>query len=72
MNSGSAARNRFNENEEVEYPLAASPACGFLLTVGFLATARPEHRLMYLVAFGLRIGAAYLGALTARKMFHHA
>ena len=43
-----------------------------LLTVGFLATARPEHRLMYLVAFGLRIGAAYLGGLTARKLFHQA
>ena len=40
-----------------------------LLTVGFLASARPQDRLMYLIAFGLRIGAGYAGGLTARRMF---
>jgi hypothetical protein len=41
-----------------------------LLTAGFLATARPEHRLMYVIAFVLRIIAGYFGGLAALKMFN--
>jgi hypothetical protein len=40
---------------------------GVLLTVGFLATAKPEHRLMYLISFVLRIVAGYLGGLISQK-----
>jgi hypothetical protein len=37
-----------------------------VLTAGFLVGARPEHRLMYLVAFALRIAAGYLGGYVAQ------
>jgi len=33
------------------------------LTSPFLLSARPEHRLMYAVAFALRLGAAYLAGV---------
>jgi hypothetical protein len=39
-----------------------------LLTVGFIVTAKPEDRLMYGIAFVLRIAAGYLGGLTSQKM----
>jgi hypothetical protein len=39
-----------------------------LLTVGFLVSAKPEDRLMYGIAFVLRIAAGYLGGLTSQKM----
>jgi hypothetical protein len=38
-----------------------------LLTVGFLAGAKPEDRPMYLVAFALRILAGYLGGWVAQQ-----
>ena len=38
-----------------------------ILTLGFVFTARPEDRLMYGVAFGLRIAAGYLGGLLAQR-----
>lgn len=38
-----------------------------LLTLGFILTARPEHRLMYLIAFALRIVGGYLGGILARR-----
>jgi hypothetical protein len=40
-----------------------------ILTLGFLFTARPEDRLMYGVAFVLRIVAGYLGGLAAQHRF---
>ena len=39
-----------------------------LLTAGFLVSAKPEDRLMYGIAFALRIAAGYLGGLTLQKM----
>ena len=38
------------------------------ITTPFLLTAKPEHRLMYGVAFALRIAAGYLGAVLARSI----
>jgi len=38
-----------------------------LWTAPFLASARPEDRPMYLVAFGLRIVAGYLGGWVAQR-----
>jgi CDP-diglyceride synthetase len=40
-----------------------------ILTLGFVFTARPEDRLMYGVAFALRIVAGYGGGLVARRQF---
>jgi hypothetical protein len=40
-----------------------------ILTLGFVFTARPEDRLMYGVAFVLRIVAGYLGGLVAQRRF---
>jgi putative membrane protein (TIGR04086 family) len=40
---------------------------GVVLTGGFIFTAKPEDRLMYLVSFVLRIVGGYLGGLAARK-----
>jgi hypothetical protein len=39
-----------------------------LLTVGFLFGARPEHRLMYIIAFLLRLAAGYIGGTVAQRM----
>jgi hypothetical protein len=36
-----------------------------LLTSPFLLSARPEHRLMYCVAFALRLAAAYLAGVVS-------
>jgi hypothetical protein len=41
---------------------------GVLLTVGFAVSAKPEDRLMYGIAFILRIAAGYLGGLTSLKL----
>ena len=38
------------------------------ITMPFFLTAKPEHRLMYGVAFALRIAAGYLGAVVARSI----
>jgi hypothetical protein len=38
-----------------------------LLTFGFLFGARPEHRLMYVVSFALRIVGGYAGGLIAQR-----
>ena len=40
---------------------------GVILTLSFIFTARPEDRLMYGVAFALRIAAGYLGGLVAQQ-----
>jgi len=40
---------------------------GVALTGGFIFTAKPGDRLMYLVSFGLRIVGGYLGGLVAQK-----
>lgn len=40
-----------------------------VLTFGFIFTARPEHRLMYVIAFALRILAGYVGGLTAQSRY---
>ena len=40
-----------------------------ILTLGFIFTATPEDRLMYGVAFVLRIAAGYLGGLAAQRRF---
>jgi hypothetical protein len=37
------------------------------ITLPFFFAAKPEHRLMYGVAFALRIAAGYVGALLARQ-----
>jgi hypothetical protein len=37
-----------------------------LLSVGFIATARPEHRWMYVLSFLLRIAAGYWGGVTGQ------
>jgi hypothetical protein len=39
-----------------------------LLTLGFVVSAKPEHQLMYGIAFVLRIAAGYFGGLTTLKM----
>jgi hypothetical protein len=38
-----------------------------VLTLGFIAGARPEDRLMYLVSYAARIAAGYSAGLAARK-----
>jgi hypothetical protein len=39
-----------------------------LLTVGFIASARPDHRVMYVIAFALRLAAGCLaGAIAERR-----
>ena len=40
-----------------------------VLTFGFIFGARPEHRLMYGVSFGLRILGGYAGGLVAQRRF---
>ena len=40
-----------------------------ILTLGFIVTARSEDRLMYGIAFVLRIVAGYLGGVTAQRRF---
>jgi len=42
---------------------------GVLLTAGFIAIAKPEHRLMYVISYVLRIAAGYLGGRAARARF---
>jgi hypothetical protein len=37
-----------------------------VLTAGMIATAKPEHRLMYLASFALRIVGGYFGGLAAQ------
>ena len=37
-----------------------------LLSVGFIVTARPEHRWMYVLSFLLRIAAGYWGGVAAQ------
>jgi hypothetical protein len=41
-----------------------------LLTVGFIFGARPEHQVMYIVAFGLKIAGGYVGGLVAQWRFN--
>jgi len=41
-----------------------------VLTVGFIFGARPDHRLMYIIAFGLRIVSGYAGGVLAQWMFN--
>ncbi len=36
---------------------------GVLLTAGFIVVAKPEHRLMYVISYLLRIAAGYLGGV---------
>ena len=38
-----------------------------LLTFGFIFGARPEHRIMYAVSFGLRILGGYVGGAIAQR-----
>lgn len=45
---------------------------GVLLTLGFIVSAKPEDRLMYGIAFVLRIAAGYFGGLTTLKMSRQA
>jgi len=40
---------------------------GVVLTGGFIFTAKPGDRLMYVVSFVLRIVGGYLGGLVAQK-----
>ena len=40
---------------------------GVALAAGFMFTAKPEDRLMYLISCALRILGGYLGGLVARK-----
>jgi len=40
---------------------------GVALTAGFIFTAKPEDRLMYIVSFVLRIVGGYVGGLVAQK-----
>ena len=40
---------------------------GVALTGGFIFTAKPEDRLMYVVSFALRIAGGYLGGLVAQR-----
>lgn len=39
-----------------------------MLTIGFVFGARPEHRLMYVVAFALRIVGGVAGGVLARRL----
>jgi hypothetical protein len=41
-----------------------------LLTLGFLFSARPDHRVMYVVSFGLKIAGGYVGGLVAQWRFN--
>jgi hypothetical protein len=41
-----------------------------ILTAGFLFSAKPEDRLMYIASFAVRIVAGYLGGLRAQALFH--
>jgi hypothetical protein len=41
-----------------------------VLTVGFIFGARPDHRVMYIIAFGLRIVGGYAGGVLAQWMFN--
>ena len=43
---------------------------GAALTVGFIFGARPDHRVMYLISFGLRIAGGYVGGLVAQWRFN--
>jgi hypothetical protein len=47
----------------------ATGVVSVLLTAGFLVTAAPEHRAMYVVAFVLRIAAGYAAGVTAKRRF---
>ncbi len=40
-----------------------------VLTVGFIFGARPDHRVMYIIAFGLRVIGGYVGGVVAQWMF---
>ncbi len=40
---------------------------GVVLTGGFIVTAKPEDRWMYVLSFVLRIVGGYIGGLVARK-----
>jgi hypothetical protein len=42
---------------------------GVVLTVGFIFGARPDHRVMYVVAFALRIAGGYAGGAIAQRRF---
>jgi hypothetical protein len=41
-----------------------------LLTVGFIFSARPEHQVMYIVSFGLKIAGGYVGGVVAQWRFN--
>ena len=43
---------------------------GVVLTVGFIFGARPDHRVMYIIAFGLKIVGGYAGGVLAQRMFN--
>jgi hypothetical protein len=45
-------------------------AASVLLTVGFIVGARPDHRLMYIAAFAMRLFAGYAGGVFARSKFN--
>ena len=40
---------------------------GVLLTVGFIVGARPDHRVMYVIAFALRLVGGYVGGVVAER-----
>ena len=40
-----------------------------ILTLGFFFAAKPEHRLMYGVAFALRIVTGFLGGVVAQRIY---
>ena len=40
-----------------------------VISVPFFFTAKPEHRLMYGIAFALRLAAGYIGGLLAQRQF---
>ena len=44
-------------------------AVSVVLTIGFIFGARPEHRVMYIIAFGLRIVGGYVGGMIAQWRF---
>lgn len=41
-----------------------------ILTAGFILSARPDHRVMYLIAFALRLLAGCGGGVVAQRMFN--
>ena len=41
---------------------------GVLLTVGFIVGARPDHRVMYVIAFALRLAGGYAGGVVAERL----